>query len=88
MSSDATHPSDLTTAAYGAWPSPFSAQDTVSAGTTRATPVVAGASVWWLEARVTDAGRLTLVRGGIGAEPVQVSPPGANVRTALSLIHI
>ena len=79
MSSD---PTDATTAAYGAWASPFSARGTVSAGTTRATPVVDGASVWWLEARVADAGRLTLVRGGVGVEPVQVSAPGANVRTA------
>ena len=43
MSSDATDPTDPTTAAYGAWPSPFSAQDTVTGGTVRSTPVVAGA---------------------------------------------
>ncbi len=80
MSSDATGPSHPTTAAYGAWPSPFSAQDTVTGGTVRSTPVVAGHFVWWLEARPSDGGRLTLVRGSSG-ETVDVSSAGANVRT-------
>ncbi|QIK67191.1 S9 family peptidase [Nocardioides sp. HDW12B] len=81
MSSDATDPTDRTTATHGAWPSPFSARDTVTAGTVRTTPVVGGRSVWWLEARPTDAGRLTLVRGEAG-EAVDVSAAGCNVRTA------
>ncbi len=81
MSNDATDPADRTTAAYGAWPSPFSARDTVTAGTVRSVPVVDGRSVWWLEARPGDGGRLTLVRGEAG-EVVDVSAAGANVRTA------
>ena len=81
MSSDATDPTDRTTAAYGAWPSPCSARDTVTAGTVRTPVAVDSRSVWWLEARPSDAGRLTLVRGEAGAEPLDVSPAGANVRT-------
>lgn len=89
MSSSPTDPTDppdppgpTATAAYGAWPSPFSARDTVTGATVRSTPVVDGRAVWWLEARPSDGGRLTLVRGEAGAEPVDVSPVGANVRTA------
>lgn len=84
MSSDASEPADPTTTAYGAWPSPFSAHDTVTAGTVRSVPVVGGHAVWWLEARPGDGGRLTLVRGEAGeaGEAVDVSASGANVRTA------
>ncbi|WP_148574274.1 prolyl oligopeptidase family serine peptidase [Nocardioides caldifontis] len=64
----------------GSWPSPLSARDVYAADTVRATPQVDGGSVYWLEARPADAGRLTLVR--LGADgPVDVSPGGMNVRT-------
>ena len=68
-------------APFGAWPSPISAHDAVTPGPERRNPMVDGSTLWWLEARPEDSGRLTLVRRDEGADPVDVSAPGDNVRT-------
>ena len=68
-------------APYGAWPSPISARDAVTPGAERRVPRVDGSTLWWLEARPEDGGRLTLVRRDEGAAPVDVTAPGENVRT-------
>ncbi len=68
-------------APYGAWPSPLSARDAVTALAERRTPRVDGTTLWWLEARPVDGGRLTLVRRDEDAAAVDVSAPGDNVRT-------
>ena len=68
-------------APYGAWSSPLSALDAVTSGAERRRPMVDGSTLWWLEARPEDGGRVTLVRRDEGGSPVDVSAPGDNVRT-------
>ena len=71
----------LEEAPYGAWSSPVSALGAVTPAAERREPAVDGTTVWWLEARPHDGGRVTLVRKDDGADPVDVSAPGDNVRT-------
>jgi dipeptidyl aminopeptidase/acylaminoacyl peptidase len=46
-------------------------------------PWIAGGSVWWLEGRPSEEGRVVLVRADEGAEPVDVVPAEFNVRTSV-----
>ena len=46
-------------------------------------PWIAGRSVWWLESRPTENGRVVLVRADAGAEPFDVVPADFNVRTSV-----
>jgi dipeptidyl aminopeptidase/acylaminoacyl peptidase len=64
----------------GSWPSPLAARDVYAADTVRAAPQVDRGRVYWLETRPEDEGRVTLVRQAAEG-PVDVSPPGMNVRT-------
>lgn len=46
---------------------------------------IAGGRVWWAESRPSEGGRTALMREGVdGGDTVEVTPPGANVRT---LVH-
>ncbi len=40
-----------------------------------------GGSVWWLEGRPSEGGRVVLMRADAGSAPVDATPPGFNVRT-------
>lgn len=70
---------------YGSWPSPLTAAR-VTAGALRLDQIqLDGDDVYWLEGRASEGGRYVIVSAsaeGLGrAEPVDVTPPGFNVRT-------
>ena len=75
----------MTTAPYGSWPSPISVQDLTGATVGLAGPQVDGSDLYWLEAHADQGGRVSLWRAPLaGGEPVEVSPPEANVRTRVN----
>jgi dipeptidyl aminopeptidase/acylaminoacyl peptidase len=53
------------------------------AGTRLAAPWIAAGTVWWLEGRPSENGRVVLVKAAPGEEPVDVVPTGFNVRTTV-----
>ncbi len=65
----------MTTAPYGTWTSPISAQDVARAGVSLGFAVADGDTVWWQEGRPADGGRTTIVRDG-----EDMLPPGWNAR--------
>ena len=73
---------------YGAWPSPLTAAR-VTAGAQRLDQIqLDGDDVYWLEGRASEGGRNVIVKWSASApealrriEPVDVTPPGFNVRT-------
>ncbi len=72
---------EVIVAPYGGWSSPITAEIVARAGVGLGTPWLAGGAVWWLEGRPAEAGRVVLVKAEAGAEPLDVTPPGFNVRT-------
>ncbi len=66
---------------YGAWPSPISAERAASASVRLGEVFVAGDEVTWLEMRPDEDGRYVVVRGGAGAQPVDLLPAGFSART-------
>lgn len=66
---------------YGAWSSPITAEMVARAGTSLSAPWLAGGTAWWLEGRPAEDGRVVLKKVEPGGEPVDVTPPGFNVRT-------
>ncbi len=68
-------------APYGTWSSPISAEMVARAGVRLTMPWLEHGVVWWLEGRAAEGGRVALVRSDPGAEPVDVTPPGFNLRT-------
>lgn len=64
----------------GTWPSPISAHSLVGGAVGIGEVVVDRDDVWWAEQRPEEAGRTALVRRR-GDETVEITPPGANVRT-------
>ena len=46
-------------------------------------PWLAGETVWWLEGRAAEAGRVVLVKAAPGLEPADVVPSEFNVRTSV-----
>ena len=70
---------------YGAWPSPLTAAR-VTAGALRLDQIqLDGDDVYWLEGRASEGGRNVIVKWSASAPsarpPVDVTPPGFNVRT-------
>ena len=72
---------------YGSWPSPLSAAR-VTAGALRLDQIqLDGDDVYWLEGRASEGGRNVIVKWapaaaeGARPEPVDITPPGFNVRT-------
>src|SRR5262249_25755485 len=66
---------------FGEWPSPLDAKE-VASGSLRLDVVATHADdVYWLEGRPAEQGRYVLVRKSGAAGPVDVTPPGSNVRT-------
>jgi dipeptidyl aminopeptidase/acylaminoacyl peptidase len=70
---------------YGSWPSPLTAAR-VTAGALRLDQIqLDGDDVYWLEGRASEGGRNVIVSAAAntprGIEPVDVTPPGFNVRS-------
>ncbi len=73
-----------TTTPCGAWPSPITAESLVEGAVGISEAVPDGELVWWTESRPQEGGRTALMRLDLAAaraEPVEATPPGANVRT-------
>ena len=69
-----------TTAPYGTWESPITAEHAAAAGGGPGWARLAGGRAWWTEARPADNGRVAIVCATPGEEPVDVLPPGWNAR--------
>ncbi|MDP9293078.1 MAG: S9 family peptidase [Actinomycetota bacterium] len=71
-----------TEAPYGTWRSPIDGDAVARGGMWRYSLLTASDdAVYWSEARPLEGGRLVVVRKDPGAEPVDVTPEGFNVRT-------
>ncbi|OFW75449.1 MAG: peptidase [Actinobacteria bacterium RBG_16_68_12] len=70
-----------TVAPYGTWSSPITAEIVARAGTSLAAPWIEDGTVWFLEGRPAEGGRVVLMRAEVDREPVDVTPSGFNVRT-------
>ncbi len=69
------------TAPYGAWTSPISAEMLVSGAVGISEVIPEADACWWAESRPSEGGRTALMRWSEGAGAVEITPPGANVRT-------
>lgn len=73
----------MQTLPYGSWPSPVTLDDLTSGSVGLTEVRVDGSALYWLESRADQAGRLSLWRAPVaGGHAVEVTPAGANVRTA------
>jgi dipeptidyl aminopeptidase/acylaminoacyl peptidase len=75
--------SQKTVAPYGTWASPISAHIVAEAGVRLSMPWLERGTVWWLEGRAAEGGRVVLVRLGSGGERQDVVPTDFNVRTTV-----
>jgi hypothetical protein len=71
------------TAPFGTWRSPISAEMVSVGGVALSTPWLEDGSVYWLERRPTEGGRSVVVHAAPFSEPVDVTPPGFDVRTTV-----
>jgi dipeptidyl aminopeptidase/acylaminoacyl peptidase len=69
-----------TTAPYGSWESPITAELVAAAGGGPDWVEMASGRVWWAESRPADGGRVALVHAAPGQPPRDALPPGWNVR--------
>jgi dipeptidyl aminopeptidase/acylaminoacyl peptidase len=72
-----------TVAPYGTWSSPIAAEMVARAGTRLAAPWIENGTVWWLEGRPAENGRVVLMRSDADGQPVDAVPTGVNVRTTV-----
>ena len=72
--------STATTAPYGTWESPITAERAAAAGGGPGWVEQAQGWVWWAESRPLDGGRVAIVRAVPGQEPTDALPPGWNAR--------
>lgn len=70
-----------TTSPYGSWRSPISATDLAESGHPVSGGRWVGDTVWWLEQRPSESGRLAVRRSGDDGEPCDVLPQPWNART-------
>lgn len=71
-----------TTAPHGSWPSPVTVDQLTSASVGLAEVHVDGGDLYWLEAHAEQGGRCSVWRAPLaGGAAVEVTPPGANVRS-------
>jgi dipeptidyl aminopeptidase/acylaminoacyl peptidase len=70
-----------TSAPYGAWRSPISAESLASGGHRVSDGRFVGDEVWWLELRASEAGRYVVRRSGPDGVPSDVLPAPWNART-------
>ena len=67
--------------AYGAWPSPISAQLVAAQGVRLGGVSVFGDEIFWLEGRPAEGGRTVLLRRDTEGEVRELTPPPFNVRS-------
>jgi dipeptidyl aminopeptidase/acylaminoacyl peptidase len=72
-----------TIAPYGTWSSPISARMVAEGGVRLSMPWLEEGTVWWLEGRAAESGRVVLVRKAPGEPAADVVPPAFNVRTSV-----
>ncbi len=70
-----------TTAPYGSWKSPLTAQRIAAGAKPLAAPQVDAGDVYWLEGLAAEGGRVAVVRGGAGGAGTIVTPAPFNVRS-------
>jgi dipeptidyl aminopeptidase/acylaminoacyl peptidase len=70
-------------APYGTWPSPITAEMVSVGGISLAQPRLDGDTVYWLEGRPSEGGRIVLVRAAPSLDPADLTPEGFNVRTTV-----
>jgi len=68
---------------YGAWRSPITAEMVSVGGIALSEPWLDDGYVYWRESRPAEGGRSLLLRAAPFSEPVEVTPPGYNVRTTV-----
>jgi hypothetical protein len=74
-------------AAYGRWPSPLSAAQAAAAKVSLSEVASDGSSVYWLESRPAEGGRVVFVRAdasgadATGAGVVDMTPEGVSIRS-------
>ena len=67
---------------YGHWPSPLSAAQAAAGKVSLSEIASDGSSVYWLESRPAEGGRVVFVRGDDeGGEPVDMTPEGVSIRS-------
>jgi dipeptidyl aminopeptidase/acylaminoacyl peptidase len=69
------------TAPFGAWPSPISAEMVAAGATPLSSVVLDGADIYWLAGRAAEAGRSAMMRRSPGAPAREVTPMPFNVRS-------
>ena len=69
-----------TTAPYGSWRSPISAESLVQGAGSVSDVIPDGDAVWWSESRPSEGGRAAIMRWQDGSR-TEVTPADANVRT-------
>ncbi|MEP6757711.1 MAG: prolyl oligopeptidase family serine peptidase [Actinomycetota bacterium] len=70
-----------TTAPYGAWPSPITADMLATTAIGLGEAWLDDGIAYWLEMRPTEGGRYVVVKGDPHSEPVDVTPEGFDART-------
>ncbi|GAC1655226.1 MAG: S9 family peptidase [Candidatus Dormibacteraceae bacterium] len=71
----------MTTAPYGSWKSPITADLIVGTSVGLSGLLVDGPDLYWSEMRPSEGGRLVVVRRGRDGGTADVTPPGYNTRT-------
>jgi len=69
-----------TTAPFGAWPSPISAEMVAAGATPLSSVALDGMDIYWLAGRAAEAGRTTLVRRAGTQAAAELTPMPFNVR--------
>ena len=68
-------------APYGSWRSPITAELVAESGIRLSEPFAEADAVYWLEMRPSEGGRYVVMRGDAFGSPIDVTPPGFDVRT-------
>ncbi|HEU0203820.1 MAG TPA: S9 family peptidase [Burkholderiaceae bacterium] len=68
-------------APFGAWPSPIGAPRVATGAKPLAEPRIDGGTIYWLEGRAEEGGRVVVVRAERGGTPTTMTPAPFNVRS-------
>jgi dipeptidyl aminopeptidase/acylaminoacyl peptidase len=72
----------MPTVPFGRWPSPLTAAQAAAGKTSLSDLCSDGTSLYWLESRPTDGGRVVFVQAGTGGtDPADISPPAVSIRS-------